>query len=85
MAWKGGAKVGTGHVTSISLGGLFITTPNPPDAGSVVQLLFDVRGGEVRARAVVKRVLPAQGMGVQFIGMGYDDRGRLYLLLKQLL
>lgn len=85
VAWKGGAKVGVGTMVSLSLGGLFISTPDPPDAGSVVQLLFDVQGGEVRARAVVRRSVPGQGMGVQFINMGYEDRGRLYQLLKKLL
>lgn len=85
VAWRGGGKVGVGHVTSMSLGGLFISIPDPPDSGSVVQLLFDIQHGEVRARAVVKRSVPGMGMGVQFINMGYEDRGRLYQLLKKLL
>ena len=85
MAWRGGAKYGVDKVTSISLGGLFIPVTDPPEAGAVLTLLFDVPGGEVRARAVVRYAVPGRGMGVQFINMGFDDRARLYQLLKKLL
>lgn len=85
VGWQGGGKFGTSRIVSVSLGGVFIATPDPPAEGSVMKLIFDVPAGEVRARAVVKRSIPGQGMGVQFINMGYEDRGRLYRLLKKLL
>jgi hypothetical protein len=85
VGWRGGGKYGTAIIQSVSLGGLFISTPDPPDVGSNVSLLFDVPSGEVRARAIVKRCIPGQGMGVQFINMSQEDRGRLYLLLSRLL
>jgi hypothetical protein len=49
-----------------------------------MKLVFDVPGGEVRARAIVKNVKAGQGMAVAFIDMGYADRARLDQLLKKL-
>ncbi|HEX9759526.1 MAG TPA: PilZ domain-containing protein [Candidatus Acidoferrales bacterium] len=85
VAWSGGGKRAVSRVASLSLGGLFIITSNPPEKGTAVKLLFDVPGGEVRARAVVKRIVPEEGMGLQFSNMNYDDRARLNRLLQKLL
>ena len=85
VGWRGGGKEGTSRFNSVSMGGMFIVTPEPPESGSVLALLFDVPGGEVRARGVVKRVLPGIGMGVQFVHMNHEDRGRLNKLLTRLL
>jgi len=85
VAWKGGGKHGVGEVKSMSLGGLFVAAKDPAAVGSILQLLFDVPGGEVRGRATVKRCLPGEGMGLQFINMSPEDRARLYQLLKKLL
>jgi hypothetical protein len=84
VAWRGGGKEGTSRFNSVSLGGMFIVTPEPPESGSVLALLFDVPGGEVRARALVKRALPGLGMGVQFVNMNFEDRARLNKLLTRL-
>ena len=85
VGWRGGGKFGTSNISSVSLGGLFISTPDPAGAGSILALIFDVPTGEVRARAIVRRCIPGQGMGVQFLNMTPEDRGRLYLLLSRLM
>jgi hypothetical protein len=85
VGWRGGGKFGTSEIHSVSLGGLFISTSDPAGVGSTLALIFDVPAGEVRARAIVRRSIPGKGMGVQFINMSQEDRGRLYLLLSRLL
>lgn len=72
------------QVATLGLGGLFIVAANPPSLGTVMKIVFDVPGGEVRARAIVKHVKPGEGMAVAFIEMGYADRARLDQLLKKL-
>jgi len=52
--------------------------------GTLVKLLFDVPGGEVRARAIVRNNKPGEGMAVAFIDMGYEDRARLNQLVERL-
>jgi hypothetical protein len=81
----GGGRSGTGTITTVALGGLFIGTDDPADGGSTLKLLFDLPSGEVRARANVRYVVPGQGMGVQFVMMSFEDRARLYQLLSRLL
>jgi hypothetical protein len=71
-------------VSTLGLGGLFISAVDPPVVGTLVKLIFDVPGGEVRARAIVKDVKAGEGMAVAFIEMGYEDRARLGQLVKKL-
>ena len=58
-------------------------TPDPPTEGSVIELLFDLKAGEVRTRAIVRHRLPGEGMGVQFVQMQSADRARLNQFLLQ--
>jgi hypothetical protein len=58
----------------LRVGGLYIRTPDPPAAGTFIQVLFDAPTGEVRARAVVQRSSPKDGMGVKLVSMQQEDR-----------
>ena len=84
VAWQCVDGRGMSRVVTLGLGGLFISTPDPAPVGTLVKLLFDVPGGEVRARAMVKNTKPGEGMAVAFIDMGYEDRARLNQLVKRL-
>ena len=84
VAWQHSAGRFVARVQTLGLGGLFIATSDPAPVGAVVKIVFDVPGGEVRARAIVKNVKAGQGMAVAFIDMGYADRARLDQLLKKL-
>jgi hypothetical protein len=63
VAWHRFNKRAVSVVDNLGLGGLFIRTPDPPPAGTFIQLLIDAPTGEVRARATVQRSSPKQGMG----------------------
>ena len=84
IAWQHSGGRSVSRVATLGLGGLFITTLDVPPVGTVLKLVFDVPGGEVRARAIVKDVKAGQGMAVVFIEMGYADRARIHQLLKKL-
>jgi hypothetical protein len=84
VAWQCIDGRGMSRVVTLGLGGLFVSTPDPAPVGTLVKLLFDVPGGEVRARAIVKNIKPGEGMAVAFIDMGYEDRARLSQLVKKL-
>ncbi len=84
VAWEHNGGRAVSRVATLGLGGLFISTPDPLPLGTVLKIVFDVPGGEVRARAIVKNVKPSEGMAVAFIEMGYADRARLDQLLKKL-
>jgi Tfp pilus assembly protein PilZ len=66
----------------LALGGLFISTPDPPPAGDVIRLVFEVPGGEVRARASVRTSERGKGMGIEFTAMKPDARARPDRLMK---
>lgn len=48
-------------------------------------MLLDMQNGDVRARAIVRRVTPSKGMGIEFISMTPEDRARLNKQLQQIL
>ncbi|MGD0963923.1 MAG: DnaJ domain-containing protein [Candidatus Acidiferrales bacterium] len=83
VGWKTAGQRTVSLAETIGLGGLFLYTPNPPSRGSIIELIFDLKSGEVRARAVVRNHSPGKGMGVQFVQMQAADRARLNQFLSK--
>jgi hypothetical protein len=84
VAWQAGAERVVSRIGTIGLGGLFIYTKREAAVGDVIKLVFDVPGGEVRARAVVRSYEPGRGMGLEFTAMQLEARARLTQLLRRL-
>ncbi len=83
VAWRAGTQQGVSRMGTMAMGGLFLHTPNPPEKGATLELLFDIAtGAEVRARAVVRNSRPGKGMGVKFVHMRAEDRSRLNQFVK---
>ena len=72
-------------MSSLSLGGIFIKTTDPPLAGTIIKLIFEVPSGDILARGSVAYVKPGKSMGVQFCGMDAEGRARLGRLFNRLL
>lgn len=85
VAWErsGGVRK-CSSVSVLAIGGLFIATPEPPPFGDVINLVLDVPGGEVRARAMICDTHAGKGMGIQFTAMTPEARARLHLLMERL-
>jgi hypothetical protein len=85
IAWEAGTRRSVSYLESIALGGFFVRTSQPPPVRSTLRILLELPMGDVRARAIVRRVSPGKGMGIEFIGMNPEDRARLNHLLRPLL
>ena len=85
VAWESGTQRSVSYMETLALGGLFIRTSHAPPLRSAVKLLLELPSGDVRAKAIVRRVAPDKGMGVEFIAMGPEDRARLNQTLRPLL
>lgn len=72
-------------IENLALGGLFIRTKQPPPVASPLGLMVEAPVGDFRARGIVRRVIPAKGMGIEFVAMSPEDRARLNKLLAPLL
>lgn len=84
-AWQAGTKRGVSFVESLAIGGLFVRTKEALPLRSLVQILLDLPVGQVRARAIVRRVRNGHGIAVQFIAMDPTDRARLFQQVNALL
>ncbi len=82
VGWDAAGHREVSRAETIALGGLFLHTPNPLPIGTMIQLLFDLKAGEVRARASVRYSSSGKGMGVQIVQMDPGDRARLYQFLQ---
>jgi hypothetical protein len=82
VAWEYSGIRKTSRVGVLAVGGLFIITPDPPPNGDTIRLMFEVPGGEVRARAIVRDSQRNKGMGVEFTSMGQEARALLNRLMK---
>src|SRR5712692_5444393 len=86
VAWQSGTRRTVSYLESVALGGLFVLTRQPVPLRSMVKVLLDVPLiEEVRARAVVRRIIPQRGMGVQVIAMSQEDGARLGRMVMPLL
>jgi hypothetical protein len=82
VAWQSGTERQVSYVASVGINGLFVLTKASPPTGTQVKLLIETPAGDVRARAIVRRVIPGEGMGLSYVSMDYTDRARLYQLFK---
>ncbi|HKM82627.1 MAG TPA: PilZ domain-containing protein [Terriglobia bacterium] len=84
VAWRSGMTRDVSYMDSLALGGLFIRTRRPVPLRSSVQLLLDTPAGQIRGRAIVRRVHEKAGMGLQIIAMDPGDRALLHRELRDL-
>jgi hypothetical protein len=83
-AWQAGTQRGVSFVENLAVGGLFVRTKELLPLRCLVQVLLDLPVGQVRAKAIVRRVREGHGIGVQFIAMDQTDRARLFQQVKTL-
>ena len=89
VTWHGNDQTGdlqlSTRVRTLSMGGLFLTVPDPPAVGTKLRLVFEVPGGSVQAEAIVRNTVPGQGAGVEFTRMDLKDKLLLQKLMNRLL
>jgi curved DNA-binding protein CbpA len=83
VGWKSAGQTSVSRAEDVGLGGLFLHAANPPSKGSIIELVFDLPSGQVRAQGIVRRSVPEKGMGVQFIQMRPDDRAKVHQYMSQ--
>jgi hypothetical protein len=85
IGWQSGTQRGVSYADNMSVSGAFIRTKVTVPERSLVQVLLDMPVGQVRGRALVRRVAENSGMAVEIIAMDQEDRGRLLRQMRDLL
>jgi len=67
----------------MSMGGLFIETPQTRAQGVFTRLHFLVQEGQIRADAVVRHAKSGDGLGLKFTAVSEQDRPKLAALLNR--
>jgi hypothetical protein len=68
----------------MSMGGLFLETPEPKAPGVLTRLHFLVQEGQIRADAVVRHSESGVGLGLKFTALSEQDGPKLAALLTRL-
>lgn len=84
-AWQAGTRRGVSFLDSLSVGGFFVRTKELLPLRCLVQILLDLPVGQVRCRAIVRRVRDNYGVALQIIAMDPSDRARLFQQVNSLL
>jgi hypothetical protein len=85
VAWYGGGQQQVSRVKTLGMGGLFLSGFNALPVGVTLTLVFEAPGGIVQAKAVVRNIVPSEGMGVEFTKLNPQGQVLLEKLLKRLL
>lgn len=84
VLWRSGGEFAPSRVSELSRTGAFIQTSQPAEMGAGLDLRLDVPGHEISAQAVVRRVVPGQGMAVEFEFVSEEDRALLEALVHRI-
>jgi hypothetical protein len=68
----------------MSMGGLFLMTPETQARGTMSRLNFLVAEGQIRADAEVRHARAGTGLGLKFTALSEQDRPKLAALLTRL-
>jgi hypothetical protein len=82
--WKCQGREDVSCVRDMSMGGLFIETPEPRAEGVLTRLHFLVQEGQIRADAVVRHAKSGVGIGLKFTALSDQDGPKLSALLNRL-
>ncbi len=82
--WQCRGREDVSRVRDMSMGGLFIETPEPQAEGVLTRLNFLVQEGQIRADAVVRHARSGVGLGLKFTALSEPDRPKLAALLTRL-
>ena len=85
VGWQSGTQRAVCYADNISVSGAFIRSKVTVPERSLVQLLLAMPVGQVRGRAIVRRVIENVGMAIEIIAMDQEDRGRLLRQMRDLL
>jgi hypothetical protein len=85
VTWYGSGQQQVSRVKPLSMGGLFLCGSHTLRVGTDLTLIFQVPGGIVLADAIVRNIVPGEGMGVEFTKMNPQNRVLLEGLLTRLL
>jgi c-di-GMP-binding flagellar brake protein YcgR len=82
--WRSDGEFAPSRVSELSRTGAFIKTSHPAAVATVLEVRLDAPDHEICAQAVVRRVVPGQGMAVEFESVAEGDRARLDALVHQI-
>lgn len=84
VCWHCNGRDDISRVRDLSLGGLFLETPQPRAVGATTKVDFLVREGQIRTDAIIRHVVPGRGLGLKFTAVTEQDRRKFAALLQRL-
>ena len=67
--WQCGQRVDVSRVRNVSPAGMFLEIEQPLAKGQTANLHFLVQEGAIQVNAVVRRLIPGEGLGMKFVAI----------------
>ena len=72
---------GSGSIRDLSLTGVFVLDAEPLEVGTTINFELRLHSCSIPVKGIVRRSVPGQGMGIQFVQLGPEGK----ILLKSYL
>jgi hypothetical protein len=82
--WYCNERAEVSRLRNLSLSGVFLETPKSYAVGTMAQIHFLVREGQIRTEGVIRHLQPGHGLGFRFIAVKDEDRPRLISFVNRL-
>jgi hypothetical protein len=71
------------NTADVGIGGCYLETVFPPPTGTRLKVLLWLGSAKLQAKGVVRASYPGVGMGIEFVGLSWDETERLYEFLEK--
>jgi len=75
---------GSGAIRDLGLNGAFVVDPDPLPVGEHIQLELRLGGKGIPVHGIVRRSIPGQGMGIEFVDLSAVARHLIQAYLSRL-
>lgn len=82
--WLCDGRADVSPAQNMSLGGIFLDTPEACPIDSRAEIHFCVQEGQIRTEGMVRHVVPGRGLGLKFTAIRGPDRPNLIRLMDRL-
>jgi PilZ domain len=68
--------------SDVGIGGCYVETASPLEVGTRIEVLLTLGAEDLQTDGIVRVTYPGVGMGIEFLGLSWEQTARLYQFLE---
>jgi hypothetical protein len=70
------------RTSDVGMGGCYVETASPLEVGTRMEITLTLGEEELQTDGIVRATYPGIGMGIEFVGLSWEETARLYQFLE---